>query len=239
MRTVERPEVTDVSDGIVDPHRGSDEDLSHRGDGGRRARPRRGRGRDLRAARPERRRQDHDRRHADDPRRSRPSGRATVGGIDVVAHPADGQAQSSASSADQHAGPRASRSGRTSTSTAGTSGWAARGVQAHAGELLEQFPAGRPRRRRRDDAVGRHGAAADGRAQRSCTGPDVLFLDEPTSGLDPQSRLALWDDHRRDPPRRADDRAHDALHGRGRPALRAGRDHGPRAARSRSTPRRR
>ena len=92
MRTVERPEVTDVSDGVVIRTEGLTKtyptgvtavdglDLAVR------------RGRDLRPARPQRRGQDHDRRHADDPRRSRPSGRAIVGGIDVVAHPGHGQA---------------------------------------------------------------------------------------------------------------------------------------------------
>ena len=45
-------------------------------------------------------------------------------------------------------------------------------------------------------------------------------------------------DHPADPRRRADRRAHDPLHGGGRPTLRAGRDHGPREAAGARHPRR-
>ena len=58
------------------------------------------------------------------------SGRATVGGIDVVAHPVRRPRQRSASSRRPTRSTGASRSGRTSTSTAGTSGWARRSPSA-------------------------------------------------------------------------------------------------------------
>ena len=55
-----------------------------------------------------------------------------------------------------------------------------------------------------------------------------MLLDEPTTGLDPQARHVLWDRLYRLKERGVDARPHDALHGRGRAALRPARDHGPR-----------
>ena len=51
--------------------------------------------------------------------------------------------------------------------------------------------------------------------------PDILLLDEPTTGLDPQARHILWDRLYRLKQQRRDARADDALHGRGRAAVRS------------------
>ena len=56
--------------------------------------------------------------------------------------------------------------------------------------------------------------------------PDLLLLDEPTTGLDPQARHLLWDRLYRLKQRGRDARPDDALHGRGRAAVRPPRRHG-------------
>ena len=100
-------------------------------------------------------------------------------------------------------------------------------ARARADELLEQFSL----TERADSMVFE---LSGGLAQRLMMAralahePQVLFLDEPTSGIDPADADQPLADPRGPQPRRADDPPHDALHGGGRRALRAGRDHRPR-----------
>src|SRR5690349_18155683 len=119
------------------------------------------------------------------------SGRAIVGGIDVVRHPAV---------AKQAIGvvPQTNTLDRSLTVWenlyfhARYFGMAARPAREAADRTLEQF-------RLTDRAGAEVFALSGGMAQRLMVaraivhGPHILFLDEPTSGLDPQSRLALWD----------------------------------------------
>ena len=59
-----------------------------------------------------------------------------------------------------------------------------------------------------------------------------MLLDEPTTGLDPQARHLVWERLYRLKQTGVDARAHDALHGRSRAAVRPARHHGPAAASS-------
>ncbi len=119
------------------------------------------------------------------------AGRATVGGIDVVAHPA---------LAKQGIGvvPQTNTLDRSLDVAENLYfhgryfGMGARDAHHRTAELLEQF-------RLADRAKANVAELSGGMAQRLMVAravmhtPHVLFLDEPTSGLDPQSRLALWD----------------------------------------------
>ena len=157
------------------------------------------------------------------------SGRAFVGGVDVVAHPTAAKQVIGVVPQTQHARPVARPSGRTSTSTAGSSACGARPRRPRPTRLLEQF-------RLADRANVPVAALSGGMAQRLMVAraimhrPAILFLDEPTAGLDPQSRIALWEILGELHARRPDDPADHALHGGGRRALRPARDHRPRPA---------
>jgi ABC-2 type transport system ATP-binding protein len=119
------------------------------------------------------------------------SGRAFVGGIDVVADPAR---------AKQAIGvvPQSNTLDRELTVWQNLYfhgryfGLSARASREAAGRLLEQF-------RLADRAKADVGALSGGMAQRLMVArailhrPRILFLDEPTAGLDPQSRIALWE----------------------------------------------
>ena len=119
------------------------------------------------------------------------SGRAFVGGVDVVAHPALAK-QLSGIVSQQNTLDRQLTVGENLYFHGRLFGIGARESRRIAAELLEQFQLSRWA----DASVY---ALSGGMAQRLMVAraifhrPAVLFLDEPTAGLDPQSRLALWE----------------------------------------------
>ncbi len=148
--------------------------------------------RDLRSSRPQRRRQDDHRGNAHHPghpdlgqgirrrhRRGRPSGPREAAHRNRLAA--------------EHPRPPARPSGRTSTSTAGSSASVPPGVAADGRRAARAVSADEMGEGLGVRAVGRHGPAPHGgpgdlpSARRSCS-----WTSRPP-GLDPQSRLALWD----------------------------------------------
>jgi ABC-2 type transport system ATP-binding protein len=119
------------------------------------------------------------------------SGRAFVGGVDVVAHPALAK-QICGIVSQQNTLDRQLSVWENLYFHGRLFGMGARDSRREADRLLEQFQLAR---------WGRASvyALSGGMAQRLMVAraifhrPAVLFLDEPTAGLDPQSRLALWD----------------------------------------------
>ena len=153
------------------------------------------------------------------------SGTAHVGGVDVIASPAEAKRligvvpQTNTLDRSLSVWENLYFHGRFFGMDAAT-------AKAEATRLLEQF-------RLAERASAPVMALSGGMAQRLMVAravmhrPRVLFLDEPTAGLDPQSRIALWEILDEPPRRRADDPADHPLHGRGRPALRSGGHHRP------------
>jgi ABC-2 type transport system ATP-binding protein len=119
------------------------------------------------------------------------SGRALVGGVDVVAHPALAKRligvvpQSNTLDRSLSVWNNLYFHGR-------FFGMSAKQARAKSDQMLEQF-------RLADRAKAPVLALSGGMAQRLMVAravmhnPSILFLDEPTAGLDPQSRIALWE----------------------------------------------
>ena len=118
------------------------------------------------------------------------SGRAVVGGVDVVAQPARAKLTIGVV-AQTNTLDRSLTVWENLYFHCRYFGFTARDARARADELLEQF-------RLADRARAGVYALSGGMAQRLMVArsiahrPHILFLDEPTAGLDPQSRLALW-----------------------------------------------
>ena len=119
------------------------------------------------------------------------SGSATVGGVDVVAHPALAK-QLLGVVSQQNTLDRQLDCWENLYFHGRLFGMSARESRMAADELLERF-------RLTKWAKASVYALSGGMAQRLMVArsilhrPAVLFMDEPTAGLDPQSRLALWE----------------------------------------------
>jgi ABC-2 type transport system ATP-binding protein len=119
------------------------------------------------------------------------SGSATVGGVDVIAHPALAK-QLLGIVSQQNTLDRQLTVSENLYYHGLLFGIPAKRSRQIAAELLEQFHLGKW-------ANASVYALSGGMAQRLMVArsifhrPAVLFLDEPTAGLDPQSRLALWE----------------------------------------------
>ena len=184
-----------------------------------------GRG-DLRPARAERRRARPPPRACSPPGWCRPPAGRFLAGVDVAAHPALAK-QLSGIVSQQNTLDRQLTVWENLYFHGRLFGIGAKESRRTADELLEQFQLSKW-------AKASVYALSGGMAQRLMVAraifhrPSVLFLDEPTAGPGPAEPAGAVGPARRAARRGPDDPAHHALHGGGRPALRAGRDHGPR-----------
>jgi ABC-2 type transport system ATP-binding protein len=119
------------------------------------------------------------------------SGKAFVGGIDVIAHPAQAK-QVIGVVTQQNTLDRALSVKENLYYHGRFFGMSYKDSRLAAEQLLEQFHLS-------NWANASVFALSGGMAQRLMVArsilhkPDILFLDEPTAGLDPQSRIALWE----------------------------------------------
>jgi ABC-2 type transport system ATP-binding protein len=119
------------------------------------------------------------------------SGRATVAGLDVLAHP--NRVRSLIGLSGQYAAVDEYLTGRENLQMVGELyQMSARDAKARARELLEWFNL--------TEAADRTAKTYSGGMRRRLdlaaalvVRPPVMFLDEPTTGLDPRNRLALWE----------------------------------------------
>ena len=119
------------------------------------------------------------------------SGRATVGGIDVVRHPSEVRRNIGVAAQDATLDPLLT--GRQNLVLVGELSDMGRAAsRTRAAELLEQFEL--------SDAADRILKGYSGGMRRRLdlaaalmTRPPILFLDEPTTGLDPTSRQRVWE----------------------------------------------
>ncbi|MFG3346628.1 ATP-binding cassette domain-containing protein [Streptomyces sp. NPDC048018] len=119
------------------------------------------------------------------------SGRATVAGVDVLAHP--DEVRRSIGLSGQFAAVDEYLTGRENLQMVGRLyQMDSRTAKARAGELLERFGLA--------DAADRTAKTYSGGMRRRLdlaaalvVSPPVMFMDEPTTGLDPRNRQALWE----------------------------------------------
>ena len=154
------------------------------------------------------------------------SGRAFLAGVDVAAHPALAK-QLSGIVSQQNTLDRQLTVWENLYFHGRLFGMGAKASRQIASDLLEQFQLSQVGQGVGVRAVRRHGPAAHGGAGH-LPPPVGAVPRRADRGPGPAEQARAVGPARRAARRRPDDPAHHALHGGGRPALPAGRDHGPR-----------